>query len=99
MLLAVGSAIELTSVLGITVMRDALDRLHYVGMASFGAFAIAVAIVLRTGFTLLGDKALAAGAALALLSPVVVHVTARALRMRRHGDWRAGIERHRMEDS
>ncbi|MBV9338901.1 MAG: monovalent cation/H(+) antiporter subunit G, partial [Solirubrobacterales bacterium] len=36
-LLIAGGLLELIAVLGICVMRDAYDRLHYVGLAGFGA--------------------------------------------------------------
>lgn len=96
-LLILGCALQLIAVLGLTVMRDAYDRLHYVGMVSYGAFLVALAVLVRAGFSLLGEKALATGVLLVLSGPLIVHVTARALRMREHGDWRAGIERHREE--
>ena len=96
-LLVVGLALELIAVLGLTVMRDAFDRLHYVGLAGYGALALGVSILVRASFSLLGDKALATGAVLAVLGPVLVHVTARSLRVREHGDWRAGIEAAREE--
>lgn len=94
-LLACGCLLLLLSVLGVAVMHDAYDRLHYVGLASYGALLVGIAVLVRTTFSLLGDKALASGALLVLAGPIVIHTTARALRIREHGDWRAGIERHR----
>jgi multisubunit Na+/H+ antiporter MnhG subunit len=96
-LLIAGVALELLSVLGVSVMRDPFDRLHYVGLAGFGALLIGASILVRESFSLIGDKALATGALLVLLSPVLVHTTARSLRTRAHGDWRAGIEPEREE--
>ncbi len=90
--LIAGVTIEVVAVLGVVAMRDALDRLHYVGLASVGALLVGVSILLRSGFSLLGDKALLTGVLLIVFSPVVVHTTARSLRIRRHGDWREGIE-------
>jgi hypothetical protein len=58
---------------------------------------VGVSIVVRESFSLIGDKALATGALVALLGPVLVHTTARSLRIREHGDWRAEIEEHREE--
>lgn len=89
-LLVAGGSLQAVAVLGLLVMRDALDRLHYVGVAGYGALAVGAAILVRQSFSLIGDKALATGAVLALLGPVLVHTTARSLRIRRHGDWRAG---------
>lgn len=87
--LAAGVVIELIAVLGICVMRDTLDRLHCVSLSSWGALLIGIAILVRESFSLLGDKALLAGFLLTLLSPVLVHATARSFRIRTRGDWRA----------
>ena len=83
--------------LGLAVMRDVYDRLHYVSLAGYGALLIAGAIVVRESFSLLGDKALATGGVLVVLGAVLVHATARSLRVRELGDWRGDIERHREE--
>ena len=88
-LLAAGVLIQLIAVLGICVMRDTIDRLHCVSLASWGALLIGIAMVVRESFSLLGDKALLAGFLAALLSPVLVHTTARSFRIRTRGDWRA----------
>ena len=45
--------------LGLLVMRDVYDRLHYVGLAGYGALLIGIAILVRESFSLIGDKALA----------------------------------------
>jgi multisubunit Na+/H+ antiporter MnhG subunit len=91
-LLAAGCSLEVLAVIGAVAMRDVLDRLHYVGLASYGALLCGAAILVRESFSLIGDKALLAGLVLAALGPVTVHVTARSLRIRAHGDWREGIE-------
>jgi multisubunit Na+/H+ antiporter MnhG subunit len=93
-LLIAGTALDLFAVLGLTVMRDAYDRLHYVGLAGYGALLIAIAILVRESWSLIGDKALITGALLITVGPVLVHTTARSLRTREHGDWRAGIEEY-----
>jgi len=97
-LLGLGVLLEVVAVLGLSVMRDAFDRLHYVGLAGYGALLIAVAILIRESFSLIGDKALATAALLLLLGPLLVHTTMRSLRTRERGDWRDGIERE-MEKS
>jgi len=91
-LLIAGVALQLFAVLGMTVMRDVFDRLHYVGLAGYGALLIGIAILVRESFSLVGDKALATGAVLVLVGPVLVHTTARSFRTREAGDWRAGVE-------
>jgi multisubunit Na+/H+ antiporter MnhG subunit len=96
-LLVAGAAIEVIAAIGVTVMRDVFDRLHYVGLAGFGALLIGAAILCTESFSLIGDKALATGALLVIVSPVLVHATARSLRIRLRGDWREGIEAEREE--
>lgn len=94
-LLVAGGGLELLAVLGLVVMRAALDRLHYVGLAAVGALLVGGAIVVRESFSLIGDKALLTGVVLVTLGAVVTHATARSLQIRAHGDWSAGIEKHR----
>jgi multisubunit Na+/H+ antiporter MnhG subunit len=91
-LLIAGLILELFAVLGLVVMRDAFDRLHYVGLAGYGALLIAIAILVRESFSLIGDKALATGVILVGVGPVLVHTTVRSLRARERGDWHEGIE-------
>lgn len=88
-LLIAGGLIELVAVLGLCVMRDVYDRLHYVGLAGFGGFLISVAVLVRESFSLIGDKALLVGVVLILAGPVMVQSTVRSLLIRELGDWRA----------
>jgi multisubunit Na+/H+ antiporter MnhG subunit len=73
-------------------MRDVFDRLHYAGLAGYGALLIGASILVRESFSLIGDKALATGVVLVLLGPVVVHTTARSFLVRTRGDWRAAAQ-------
>ena len=98
-LLVAGGTIELLAVIGLCAMRDLYDRMHFVGLIGYGALLIAVAIVFRESFSLIGDKALLVGVALVLTGPVLVHTTMRSMLIREHGDWRAAIERARKDDS
>jgi multisubunit Na+/H+ antiporter MnhG subunit len=88
-----GTLLECFAVVGLAVMRDVYDRLHYVGLAGYGALLVGISILVQESFSLIGDKALATGLLLVLIGPVVVHTTARSFRTRERGDWRAGIER------
>jgi multisubunit Na+/H+ antiporter MnhG subunit len=87
-LLIAGGLLELIAVLGVCVMRDAYDRLHYVGLAGFGALLIALAVLIRESFSLIGDKALLVGVILVLSGPVLVQTSVRSLLIRELGDWR-----------
>jgi multisubunit Na+/H+ antiporter MnhG subunit len=86
-LLAAGVGIEVICVLGLVLLRDAFDRLHCAGAVSLGAALVCAAVVVRDSFSLIGNKAAALGVMLLLANPVVVHTTARAIRIRRAGDW------------
>lgn len=88
-LLAVGVGIELLCCLGIVVMDDVFDRLHYLGPATaLGSVAIAAAVVLQEALSTAGIKAIMVAAVLLGAGPVLTHATARAARARRFGDWR-----------
>ena len=39
-LLVLGVAVEIVAVVGVAAMRDVYDRLHYVGLAGFGALLV-----------------------------------------------------------
>ena len=89
-LLILGVGVELVCCLGVLVMRGVYDRLHYTGPASFGAALIAVAIVIREGLlSQIGTKAVLIALVLLIVSPVLVHVTARSARLREHGELQA----------
>jgi monovalent cation/proton antiporter MnhG/PhaG subunit len=85
-LLALGVTLELLCVLGVLVMRDALDRLHYAGAAStLGPLLIVAAILVEHPHDSSGVTAILVGAALLVLNPLLSTATARAARMRRLG--------------
>ena len=94
-LLIAGVALELVAVLGVVVMRNAYDRLHYVGLVGYGGLLVGVSIMVKESFSLLGDKALATGAVMLLFGVCLAHVTARSLRTRERGDWRDGLAAQR----
>ena len=89
-LLILGVGIELVCCLGVLVMRGVYDRLHYTGPASFGVVLIAAAIVIREGvLSQIGAKAVLIAVVLLVVSPVLVHATARAARLRERGELQA----------
>jgi multicomponent Na+:H+ antiporter subunit G len=82
-LLAVGVIVELLCCVGVLVMDDAYDKLHYLGPAAIvGPLAVAIAIVVRESFSQAGIKALLTAGLLLIASPVMSHATARALYIR-----------------
>jgi multisubunit Na+/H+ antiporter MnhG subunit len=94
-LLCAGGGLGVTAAIGVTVMRDWQDRVHYVGLASFGVFLISLSILVRESFSVIGNKALATGVLLLLAGPVMVHVTVRSGRIRSLGDWRRNVDEER----
>ena len=87
-LLVVGVAAALLSCLGVLVMRDAYDRLHYTApAASLAPVLLAAAVVLEEGLSAVGVKALLVALVLVATNPVLSHATARAARIRQFGHW------------
>jgi multicomponent Na+:H+ antiporter subunit G len=85
-LLFAGVAIAVLAALGVVLMRDAFERLHYVGAMSPAAACLAAAVVVRESFSLIGNKAIVLGVFVLVTSPVMAHVTARAIRAMREGE-------------
>jgi multicomponent Na+:H+ antiporter subunit G len=81
-LLVAGIALELLACLGVLLMREALDRLHYTGVGTLAALLLAAAVLVRDSFSVIGNKAIALAAFLLVTSPVLTHATARAIRAR-----------------
>jgi multicomponent Na+:H+ antiporter subunit G len=87
-LLVVGVGVTLACCVGVLVMRDAYDRLHYTAPATtIAPLAIAAAIVLEESFSAAGIKAVLVALALLITNPVLTHATARAARIRELGEW------------
>ncbi len=83
-LVGLGVAGELLCCLGLVVMRDVYDRLHYaMATTTVPAFLIGAAVVVEEGWTQPGINALVIAVALFLLNPVTAVATARAARERR----------------
>ena len=88
-LVALGVGIQLASILGVLVARGVFNRLHFTGPAAMVAPApIAAALVLANNLGQVGVKALLVALTLFVLNPVLVHATARAVRIREFGEWR-----------
>lgn len=86
-LLVLGVGLQVVACIGVAAMRDTYARLHYPGVGGFGLAAIAAAIAVDTGPSMIGDKAVAAAAIVLVTGPLLTHVTARSCRKRRLGDW------------
>jgi multisubunit Na+/H+ antiporter MnhG subunit len=84
-LLAGGGVIELLAVLGVVLMRDALDRLHYVSASSVASALIVAAVIVRESASQITIYASLVAAFLLFTGPILVHVTGRAILIRRRG--------------
>jgi monovalent cation/proton antiporter MnhG/PhaG subunit len=88
-LLVVGVGSVLLSCLGVLVMRDALDRLHFTAPAStIAPVALAVAVLVEEPLSSAGIKAVLVALLILVTTPALTHATARAARVREHGGWK-----------
>ncbi len=87
-LLYASVAIALFSTIGVLVMSNLNEKLHYLAPpATLSVFMIATAIAIEEGWSQATAKAFFCAVALALLNPVLTHATARAARVREFGHW------------
>jgi multisubunit Na+/H+ antiporter MnhG subunit len=88
-LLGLAVAIVLASSVGILVMRDVYQKLHYVTPAALVApFVVGLAVLAQSGLT---EDTAQTGLALVFImigGPFLSHATIRAARIRDTGDWR-----------
>jgi multisubunit Na+/H+ antiporter MnhG subunit len=88
-LLGLAVAVVLVSSVGILVMRDAFQKLHFVTPAAVLAPAfVGLAVLVRSGWS--SSSAITWLAVLFLLigGPYLAHATVRAAHIRETGDWR-----------
>jgi multicomponent Na+:H+ antiporter subunit G len=79
-LLGAGGALQVMAVLGVVLMRDPLDRLHYLGPSMLAALLFAAAICVQESlFSQIGLYALLLAGFLVFSGPVLAHATARAI--------------------
>jgi multisubunit Na+/H+ antiporter MnhG subunit len=86
-----GLAVVVTAVssIGVLVMRDAFQKLHFVTPVSVVApVLVALAVLVRSGASNRSAVAWLTVLFLLLASPFLSHATMRAARIRIQGDWR-----------
>ncbi len=88
-LLALAVALVLACSIGVAVMRDTYQRIHYLGpMALVAPLLVVLAVTVRSGWhEATGQSWLAVGFVV-LASPFLSHATMRAARVAKEGDWR-----------
>lgn len=76
-----GVGLEAMACLGVMLMREPLDRVHFAGASTAAALLLAAAVLVRDSFSLVGNKALVLAAFVLITGPVLAHVTARAIHL------------------
>lgn len=88
-LLGLSVVVTLLSVIGVLVVRDIYQRLHFVTPAAvLVPLLVAAAVVVKEALNVRGLQTIAAVAAMVALGPILTHATARAARVNQKGDWR-----------
>lgn len=88
-LLGTGVLMQLLSVVGVLVAHDVVDRLHFTAPAALDVVAIALAVVVDDGLSVVGAKSSVIAALLVTINAVLTHATGRAVRVRQFGHWAA----------
>ena len=97
-LLGFGVLIELLSAVGVLVMRNPFDRLHYLAPAmSLGPLALAAAVLIAESDAQAKIKSVLIALVLLATGPILTHATARAAWTRSQGRSNAGDANKREE--
>ncbi len=87
--LGLATAVVLASSVGVLVMRDVYDKLHFVTPAALVApVLVTLAVLVRAGLSATTGETLLALLFLVVAGPFLSHATIRAARIRDMGDWR-----------
>ena len=83
-----GVTAELLCCLGLLLMRDTFDRLHYVSAAgSVGPVLLAAAVIVQESLSTAGLSALVTAVVMVIVGPVLTHVIGRTARIRKYERW------------
>jgi len=90
-LLGLAVVLVLASSLGVLVMRDVYQKLHFVTPAGLVApVLVALAVLVQQGYSENTVETWLTLLFLAIAGPFLTHATIRAARIRETGDWRPG---------
>ena len=90
-LLGLAVLIVLASSVGILVMRDVYQKLHYVTPAALVApVLVGLAVLIQSGWSARSAQTWLAVLFMVMAGPFLTHATIRAARVRATGDWRTG---------
>lgn len=88
-LLWIAVVVAWLSCLGMLLMDDILEKLHYLApVTTVSMFAVLVAVVVEEGAGQAAMKTVVIAVVLLLINAVVSHATARAHRVQELGDWK-----------
>jgi multisubunit Na+/H+ antiporter MnhG subunit len=88
-LLGLAVVVVLSASVGVLVMRDAYQKLHFVTPAALVApFLVALAIFVQMGLVENTGETFLALLFMVIAGPYLSHATIRAIRVRETGDWR-----------
>jgi monovalent cation/proton antiporter MnhG/PhaG subunit len=91
-LLALAVLVVLGSSVGILVMRDVYQKLHFVTPAALVApVLVGIAILIHSGWSSQSGQTWIALLFVVIAGPVLSHATVRAARIRQAGDWRGCV--------
>jgi multisubunit Na+/H+ antiporter MnhG subunit len=93
-LLGLAVAVVLSASLGVLLMRDAYQKLHFVTPAALVApVLVALAVLIQAGLVENSGETCLALVIMVIAGPYLSHATMRAIRVREQGDWRHPEER------
>jgi multisubunit Na+/H+ antiporter MnhG subunit len=88
-LLGLAVAVVLGASLGVLLMRDAYQKLHFVTPAALVApTLVALAVLVQAGLVENSGETCLALVVMVIAGPFLSHATMRAIRVRERGDWR-----------
>jgi multisubunit Na+/H+ antiporter MnhG subunit len=91
LLLGLAIALVLGSSVGVLVMRDVYQKIHFVTPAALVApLVVGLAVLVQSGIDIVTAQTWLVLLFVAIAGPVLAHATIRAARIRDKGDWRSG---------
>ncbi|HUC27276.1 MAG TPA: monovalent cation/H(+) antiporter subunit G [Streptosporangiaceae bacterium] len=88
-LLGLAVVVALASALGVALMPDVYQKLHYVTpLATVAPVLVGLAILVQSGWTAVAAQTWLTVIFVVMAGPVVSHATIRAAKIRADGDWR-----------
>jgi multisubunit Na+/H+ antiporter MnhG subunit len=90
-LLGFAAAVVLAASVGILIMRDVYQKLHYVTpVALVAPVVVGAAVGVQSGLSIITAQTWLVLLLIAVAGPFLTHATIRAARIREKGDWRLG---------